>query len=169
MTRAPAPARATGVLAALALAVAALAASAAAADPARPDPVGALGVSSELALTGGAPRQRAGAHAAYYLTHRHGVYLALGRATFDRAEGQVTAGVAYRAAMARPRLELVLHADAGVAWPRAPVAGAGLHAYLWPTRLPIALTSGFSAHAIVDGLDHSRVAISLALGLAVAR
>jgi len=139
------------------------------ADPARPDPIGSLVATGELALTGGKPRQRGGAAATFFVTHRLGVYASLARASFELDEGQVTGGVAYRAAIARPTIELVLHADVGVAWPTAPVAGGGVTALLWPTRLPIALATGLRSYAILDGLDHSRLAISLELGLALAR
>ena len=152
-----------------ALLLVAVAAPAATADPARPEPIGAVAATSELALTGGAPRQRFGAHASYFVTHRGGVHLALGGVTADGDAGRVTAGYVYRAAIARPRLELDVHADAGLAWPRAGAAGAGVALYFWPlVRVPIAISSGVSSYAILDGLD-SRVAISLAIGVALAR
>lgn len=141
----------------------------AAADPARPDPIGALGAASELALTGGPPRQRFGAHASYFVTHRAGLHLALGGLTADGDAGHATLGLAYRAAVARPRLELDVHADAGLAWPRAGAVGAGVHTYLWPLRrVPIAVDAGLTTYALLDGLD-SRVAISATIGLALAR
>lgn len=152
-----------------AVVVAGLAAGLAAAAPAGADPIGAVVATSELAVTGGGPRQRVGASATGFVTRRVGVHLALAHATLDGAAGQVTAGLAYRAAAARPRLELVVHADAGLAWPTAPVAGAGVIAFLWPTRLPVALTTGVRGYAILDGLADSRLAISLELGLALAR
>ncbi|MCL4224338.1 MAG: hypothetical protein KJZ91_07635 [Myxococcales bacterium] len=143
--------------------------TAARAEPARP--VGALGLGGDLALSGPSPRQRAAVDLTLYVRQRLGVYAAARQVTLSPLAdaGQLTLGVAYRAAAARPRLELVLHGDAGVAWPLAPVAGGGVTTYLWPTRLPLALTTGASVYLIVDGVDATRLAVSLGLGLAVAR
>ncbi len=135
-------------------------------------PIGALGASGDLALTGGGSRRRVAAEAVAYLTRRYGVYAAVRRATVDPFldEGQVTIGVAMRAAAARPTLELVVHADAGVAWPTAPVVGGGVTAYLWPLkRVPVALTAGLGAYLVIDGVDDTRLAVGLGLGLAIAR
>ncbi|HVV84866.1 MAG TPA: hypothetical protein VHE35_17500 [Kofleriaceae bacterium] len=77
--------------------------------------------------------------------------------------------MAYRAAAARPRLELVVHADAGVARPRAAVLGGGSTVYLWPARVPVALTFDLGVSALVHGVDDSHLALALGVGLAVAR
>ena len=139
-----------------------------AAAPAAAEPIGALIGGSELAF-GGGPRQRVNATAIAYLTRRAGGYASLSRLELGGASGVITAGVAYRAAAARPRLELVIHAGAGVAWPAAPVAAAGVTAFLWPTRWPIALTTGVRAYVIIDDAEPAPLAFSLELGLALAR
>ena len=151
--------------AALALAVG-LGASARAA---RAEPIGALIVDGELALSGGGPTQRVGATAIGYLSRRTGGYASVQRVALDGTSGLATIGIAYRAAAARPRLELVVHADLGATWPLAPAIGAGVDAFLWPTRLPVAIVTGVSAHAILDGVADTRGAWSLTLGLGLAR
>lgn len=133
------------------------------------EPHGAVIVGSELALSGGGPTPRAQAAAIAYLGRRHGAYASVERVALDGDRGLATVGVAYRAAAARPRLELVLHADLGVAWPRAAAAGGGVLAFLWPTRLPVALVGGVRAHALIDEPTEARIAWSLCLGLALAR
>lgn len=158
-----------------ALAVAAIFALAApaAAEPVRP--LGALGVTGDLTLSGPRPRNRFAADLTVYVAQRLGLYAAARQVTVEPLgdAGHVTAGVAYRAAAARPRLELVLHADAGVAWAAddvMPAAGAGITTFLWPLkRVPVAVTTGMHAYLIVDGLDDTHVAFSLGLGLALAR
>ena len=149
------------------------AAAPAAAEPLGPEdvhPVGAVELSSELLLSG-TPRRRAGVAVTAYLTKRVGLRAAARLIQLDPLgdTGLVTFGVAFRAAAARPRLELVVRAEAGVTWPLAPAIGAGTTTYLWPTRFPIALAFDLSAVAIVDGVVDSRVAISVGLGLALAR
>lgn len=133
------------------------------------EPHGAVLVGSELALSGGGQTPRAQATVLVYLARRHGVYASVDRVALDGDSGLATVGLAYRAAAARPRLELVLHADAGVAWPRAAAAGGGVLAFLWPTRLPLALVGGVRVHALVDEPTAARGAWSLSLGLALAR
>jgi hypothetical protein len=131
-----------------------------------------LNVTGDLTLSGPRPRNRFGADLTVYVTQRLGLYAAARQVTVEPLAdaGHVTGGIAYRAAAARPRLELVLHADAGVAWPTAPVAGGGVTTFLWPlTRLPLALTAGAHAYLIVDGVDDTHVAFSMGLGLALAR
>lgn len=131
-------------------------------------PIGAVGGGGELTFGDGPPRQRFAASATVFVGRRLGLRVGLARTTLALDRGEVTAGVAYRAAAARPRLELVLHGGVGVAWPSAPAATAGVTTYLWPTKLPIAVTTGLQVHAIVDGLD-TGPALSLGLGLALAR
>lgn len=133
------------------------------------EPRGAVLVGGELALSGGGPTPRAQATAIVYLARRHGAYASVERVALEGDRGLATVGVAYRAAAARPRLELVLHADAGLAWPRAAAAGGGVLAFLWPTRLPVALVGGIRVHALVDEPTSARGAWSLGLGLALAR
>ncbi len=165
-------ARRAGVLVAAlvaALVTALVTASPASAEVVRPR--GALGVSGDLVLTGPGPRNRFAADLTVYLRQRLGLYAAARQLTIDPLfdAGQVTAGIAYRAAAARPKLELVVHADAGAAWPLAPAAGGGVTTYLWPTKLPLAITTGTSAYLVLDGADNTRVVFSLGLGLALAR
>lgn len=138
-----------------------------AAVPARAEPIGALGVGSELAVLGDGPVQRFDATAIAYVTRRLGVEARAGRITTDGASGVATVGVAYRAAAARPKLEVVIDLAAGVAWPTAPAATAGVAAYLWPIRVPIALT--LSARTYALPADDAPLGFSLGLGLALAR
>lgn len=142
----------------------------AAAEPVRP--LGSLNVTGDLTLTGPRPRNRVGADLTVYVQQRLGLYVAARQVTVAPLgdAGHVTAGIAYRAAAARPKLEVVLHADGGVAWPLAPVAGGGVTTFLWPLKgVPAALTTGAHAYLILDGVDDTHVAFSLGLGLAVAR
>ncbi|MBK9035306.1 MAG: hypothetical protein IPL61_29310 [Myxococcales bacterium] len=139
-----------------------------AAAPATAEPIGALIGGSEVAF-GGGPRQRVNATAIAYLTRRAGGHVSVSRLALDGASGAVTAGFAYRANAARPRLELVVHVGAGVAWPTAPVAAAGVTAFLWPTRFPIAVTTGVRVYAFIDDVAPAPLALSLELGLALAR
>lgn len=152
---------------ALSLAVG-LVASVAVATPATAEPIGALGAGSELAVVGPGPVQRLDAEAVLYLTHRAGVTARVGRVALDGGAGVATLGVAYRASAARPRLELVVDAALGVAWPTAPAATAGFTTYVWPTRLPVAVTLLLRSYALVDG-DAQPIGLSLGIGLAVAR
>lgn len=141
-----------------------------AAEPSRP--LGALGVSGDLTLTGPGPKNRAAADLTVYVTQRYGLYVAARQVTVSPLAdaGHVTVGVAYRAAGARPTLDVVLHADGGVAWPLAPALGGGVAAYLWPLkRVPVAITTSMGAYLIVDGLEDTHVAFSLGLGVALAR
>jgi hypothetical protein len=158
--------RVTGVGVTLAVALAGSLAA-----PAVADPRGAIEVGGELLVTGGKPRQRAGVAVTGYLTRRLGLRAAVHLVTVDPLAdaGLATIGVSYRAAAARPRLELVVRAEAGVAWPTAPAVGAGATIYLWPTRAPLALTVDLGATAIVDGVRDSRLGLGLGLGLALAR
>lgn len=141
----------------------------AAASPAGAEPIGALVGGGGLALSGGGPVARADAGAIVYVGRRPGVYVGASRVALDGGSGLVTAGLAYRAAAARPRLELVVLVDGGVAWPRAAVAGAGLLTFLWPTRWPVAVVASLRAHAIVPDAADARVAWTTGLGLAIAR
>lgn len=85
----------------------------------------------------------------------------------------MTFGLAYRAAAARPWLELVLHGDVGAAWRDdgwVPASGAGVTTFLWPLKkVPVAITTGSHGYVILDGVDDTHLAFSLGLGLAIAR
>ena len=112
-----------------------------------------------------------GAALTAYVTGRLGLRAAIHHvslAPFAEA-GLAAVGVTYRAAAARPRLEVVVRAEAGVAWPLAPAIGVGAMTYLWPTRWPVAVTLDLGATAIVDGVVDSRLVIALGLGLSLAR
>ncbi len=154
-----------------ALAAALVAGLAIAPVPVSAEPRGALQATSELLLTGGKPRQRSGLAVTAYVTRRLGLRAAVHLLPFAPLAdtGVATLGIAYRAAAARPKLELVVHAEAGLAWPVAPALGAGTTFYLWPTRWPVALTFDLGATAIIDGVVDSRLAIALGAGLALAR
>jgi hypothetical protein len=147
----------------------ALALVAALAGTAAAEPTGALTAGSELALTGDGPAQRVNAAATIYLTRRLGLRAGLHRATLDAERGVAVAGVAYRAAAARPRLELVLDLGAGVARPLGPAAVAGVTNFLWPTRWPVAITATLHVYALADGNDRAPLAITIGAGLAIAR
>jgi hypothetical protein len=139
----------------------------AATSTAAAEPIGALVGGSELAIVGAKPRQRVNAAAILYVTPRLGLHASLARLALDGDSGAITAGIAYRANAARPRLELVVHAGVGYAWPAAPVAAVGVTTFLWPTRLPLALAAGVRAYAFGQ-LEPSPIALSLDLGLALA-
>lgn len=142
----------------------------AAAEPVRP--LGALNVTGDLTLTGPRPRNRFAVEATGYVTQRVGIYAAAHQITVEPLgdAGKVTAGIAYRAAAARPRLEVVIHGDAGVSWPLLPVVGGGVTTYLWPlTSLPFAVTTGAHAYLVVDGVEDTHLAFSIGLGLAISR
>ena len=138
-----------------------------AAAPARAEPIGAVGAGSELAVLGDGPVQRFDATAIVYVRRRMGFAARAGRITPDGERGVATVGVAYRAAAARPKLEVVIDLAAGVAWPTAPAGTAGVTGFLWPTRLPIALT--LSARSYALPADDAPLGFSLGLGLALAR
>jgi hypothetical protein len=147
------------------------AASVAAADP-PPRPLGSLRASGDLTLTGPSPRNRMAGDVIVYLGQRVGVFAGVQHVTLKpfADAGQVTAGMAYRAAAARPRLDLVLHADVGATWPLAPTAGGGVIAFFWPLKqVPVAVTSGTNVYLVLDGVDDTRLVLSVGLGLAIAR
>ncbi|MEZ4398643.1 MAG: hypothetical protein R3B06_01395 [Kofleriaceae bacterium] len=137
--------------------------------PAAGEPRGAVVVGGELAVTGGGPVQRLHLDGMAFVTRRIGAYASVSRLALDGGSGLVTAGVAYRAAAARPRLELVVHFDAGAAWPAAPTVGGGVATVVWPSRWPVAVVVGVRGHLLVDGLADTRTAWSLTGGLALAR
>ena len=142
-----------------------------AARPAAAQPRGALELGGQLLVSGGRPRSRAGLAVTAYLGRRLGVRAAVGLVTLDPFgdAGLATVGIAYRAAAARPRLEIVVRGEAGLTWPAAPALGGGATTYLWPLRAPVAVTLDLGAVVILDGLEDSRLAVSLGLGLALAR
>ena len=153
-----------------ALAWAASPVSVARAEPVRP--LGSLRGTGDLALTGPSPRNRVAGDVIVYLGLRVGVFAGVQHVTLEpfADAGQATVGMAYRAAAARPKLDLVLHADAGVTWPLAPTAGGGLITFFWPLkRVPVAVTAGSNAYLVIDGADDTRIVLSVGLGLALAR
>jgi hypothetical protein len=155
------------VLAAL---IASIPAVAAADTP--PRPVGSLRGTGELMWTGPSPRNRLGGDVIVYLNQRVGVYAGVQAVTLKpfADAGQATAGMAYRAAAARPKLDLVLHADVGATWPLAPTVGGGVITYFWPLKsVPVALTLGSNAYLVLDGVDNTRLVLSGGIGLALAK
>jgi len=86
---------------------------------------------------------------------------------FDRGHaGLVTAGLAYEGGAARPRLVLDLHGDLGVDLDQhAPVIGGGVRTLLVVIGpLGLALDSG--AYLVIDGVDHTRLALAAGGALA---
>lgn len=81
-------------------------------------------------------------------------------------DGLVTAGLAYEAGAARPRLVIDLHADLGLDLDqRAPVAGGGVRVLLEIIGpLGIALDSG--SYLVVDGTQNTRLAITTGAAIA---
>lgn len=144
----------------------------AAADPA-PRPIGSLRATGDLTLTGPSPHNRVGGDLIVYVNQRTGVYAGVQQVTLKPSfadVGQATAGIAYRAAAARPRLDLVLHGDVGATWSLAPTVGGGVITFFWPLKkVPVAITSGANAYLVLDGVDNTRIVLSIGLGLAIAR
>ena len=137
-----------------------------------PRPIGSLRGTGDLTLTGPSPHNRVGGDLIVYLTQRTGVFAGVQQVTVKpfADAGQATAGIAYRAAAARPRLDMVLHGDVGATWPLAPTVGGGIITFFWPLKkVPVALTSGANAYLVLDGVDDTRVVLSIGLGLAIAR
>jgi hypothetical protein len=81
--------------------------------------------------------------------------------------GLVTAGIAYEAGAARPRFVLDLHGDVGADLDRhAPVVGGGLRALLVLVG-PLGLAFDTGAYLVIDGVDHTRLAIATGAALAL--
>lgn len=147
-------------------------ASAATANAETVRPIGALRGTGDLIITGGSPRNRVGGDVIVYLGQRVGVYAGVQQVTLKpfADAGQATVGMAYRAAAARPKLDMVLHADVGATWPLAPSAGGGVITFFWPLKkVPVAVTSGANAYLVLDGVDNTRIVLSIGLGLAIAK
>jgi hypothetical protein len=80
--------------------------------------------------------------------------------------GLVTAGVMYEGGAARPRLVLDLHADVGADLDQhAPVIGGGIRTLLVVIG-PIGLALDSGAYLVIDGVDHTRLAIATGAALA---
>lgn len=83
---------------------------------------------------------------------RYGVVLGW-RAFDDRHRGLVTAGLAFEAAAARPRLAIDLHADAGADLDtRAPLLGAGLRTTIGIVG-PLGVVLDGGGYLVIDGAD----------------
>jgi len=85
---------------------------------------------------------------------------------FDRGHaGLVTAGIAYEAAAARPRLVVDLHGDLGIDGDlHAPAIGGGIRTVITLIGpLGVALDTG--TYLVIDGVDHTR--LQLAAGAAL--
>ncbi len=98
---------------------------------------------------------------------RYGVLVALRDVDADH-HGLLCAGVLFEAASARPTLALALHGDVGLDLDaRAPLVGGGLRTTLAIAGpLGVALDAG--GELVLDGLDHSRLALALS-AMVVAR
>jgi hypothetical protein len=96
---------------------------------------------------------------------RFGGLVAL-RAFDEDHRGLICAGLIYEAGAARPTLAIDFHADLGADLDqRAPLVGGGLRTVLGLYGpLGVALDSG--AYLVIDGLDHTRLVLSLGAGLA---
>jgi hypothetical protein len=82
--------------------------------------------------------------------------------------GLVTAGVAYEAAAARPRVVIDLHGDLGADLDQhAPVVGGGVRALLVVVG-PLGLGIDSGAYLVIDGVEHTRLAITVGGALALA-
>jgi hypothetical protein len=135
-------------------------------------PLGSLRGTGDLTITGPSPHNRVAGDVIVYLGQRVGVFAGVQHVTVKpfADAGQATVGMAYRAAAARPKLDLVLHADVGATWPLAPTAGGGIITFFWPLKkVPVAITSGASVYLVLDGVDDTRLVLSVGLGLAIAR
>ncbi len=167
-----AAARARSHMLASASAVLVLATTLASAHAELVKPRGSLRLTGDLTVNGPSPHNRIGGDAIVYFGQRAGIFAGVQHVAVKPFAdvGQATVGIAYRAAAARPKLDLVVHADAGVTWPVAPAAGGGVITYFWPLKkVPVAVTSGLNVYLVVDGVDDTRVVVSVGLGLAVAR
>lgn len=151
-------------------------------DPPKPPPPfrWSIGGGSALLLTGQqeAGRQRLDGHLDVMPGGgwgRFGITTAIRHVPFEpfASDALVTAGVRYEAAAARPRLVVSLHADVGATVsPAAPAIGGGIqtHLWIWPKKLgPLALVSDVTAHLVVDGTDATRLVLSVATRLSLAR
>lgn len=147
-------------------AVAVVAALASRASPVAADPRGwhgSVGAGGSLLLTGddGARQRIAGEldllpGGAF---DRYGILVALRDVDGDH-HGLLCAGVLFEAAAARPTLALALHADVGVDLDaRAPLVGGGLRTTLAIVGpLGVALDAG--GELVIDGIDHTRLALA---------
>jgi hypothetical protein len=126
---------------------------------------GSIGAGGQFLLTGDqGDRNRIEMEADVEPASRWGALLAW-RTVNQHHNGILSAGVMYEAAAARPRLVVSFHGDVGFDLDQhAPVVGGGLRtviAIVGPAG--IALDSG--GYLVLDGVDHTRLAI--ASGLAV--
>ena len=141
-------------LAASAILAAAGARAPALADGDAPRPArGGVGGGGYVGLTG--PGWGPMAVAEFYPGGGFGRYGVRGEVRGDRdsTDGRAMLGVVYEAAAARPRLQLAIHADVGLAWPAVrPVAGGGVQTHLWVIG-PVALVTGAGASLRIDGTD----------------
>ena len=142
-----------------------------AAEEARPW-AGAFGVSGYAAVGGPAHSGLAATAALYPGASAGRVGIRLDARTTgegDRFDGGLfTAGLAFEAAAARPRLSLALHAEGGATVPDPrPAIGGGAEIQLWLLG-PVALAAGASAHVLIDGLD-TELVLAGEVGLRVAR
>jgi hypothetical protein len=88
---------------------------------------------------------------------------------FDRHRGGlVMAGVAYEGGAARPRLVLDLHAEAGVDVDQhAPALGGGVRTLLLVIG-PLGLATDAGAYLVIDGVDRTRLALTVGAAIAAA-
>jgi hypothetical protein len=129
---------------------------------------GSLSAGGSLLLTGDAgDRQRAEVELDVEPRSRFGGVIAW--RGFDRThDGLVTAGIAYEAAAARPRLVIDLHGDAGLDLDlHAPVLGGGIRTVLAVIG-PVGVALDAGAYLVIDGVDHTRLQIATGAALAVA-
>lgn len=118
---------------------------------------GSVGAGGALLLTGGGDaRARLEVAADLKLRGRFGA-LAAWRAAGGGHRGLVTAGLAFEAGAARPRLVLDLHADLGADLDAgAPLAGGGVRATL-AIAGPLGVVLDAGAYLVLDGVDGTRL------------
>nr|HEX4318756.1 hypothetical protein [Kofleriaceae bacterium] len=149
---------------ALVVVAASLVAAAAAADPDDARPMhGSVGVGGALLFTGGGDdAQRLDVEADLEpggRWGRYGVLVAL-RAFDGSHDGLVCAGLVFDAAVARPKLALQLHADAGVDLDASrPMVGGGLRTTLGVVG-PLGVMLDLAGDLIIAGASDTRFAIT---------
>jgi hypothetical protein len=122
---------------------------------------GSLGAGGTLLLAGGgSDRARGELVLDVEPWSRFGALIAWRGFDTDHA-GLVTAGLAFEAGAARPRLVLDLHGDIGADLDqRAPAVGGGVRALLVLVG-PLGLAIDSGAYLVIDGVDHTRLAITV--------
>jgi hypothetical protein len=127
---------------------------------------GSIGAGGSLLATGDlGDRTRAELELDLEPGSRFGGLVAL-RAFDHDHHGLVCAGLVYEAGAARPALVVDFHADLGADLDqRAPLAGGGVRTLLGLYG-PLALALDTGGYLVIDGVDRTRLVLSLGAGLA---